>query len=99
MHNDLQVNQLALIINTTNTKYQDMIGRSVMVKRLMSIEESIDFFWFNDLLIREPYAIIDFQGKDAGIKQRYLMPIPPLDDQTEIESKLILTPEKEKCLQ
>lgn len=101
MHNDLQVNQPALIINVENhVEFGDWIGKSVTVIELMSVEESRNYFAGNpniDLFCKEPYAIIKLGEFEGGIRQRYLMPIPPLDDQTEIESKLILTPETEKA--
>lgn len=90
MRNDLQVNQPALIINVEKEKNLYLIGKSVMVVKLLTIEESKLHFRKDDT--KEPYAIIDVGGLGRGILQRYLMPIPPLDDQSEIESKLILTP-------
>lgn len=94
MHNDLQVNQPALIINVENhAEYGDYIGRSVIVRELLSIEESQRYFQFNlDVEVMEMYAVIYVENLEGAIRQRYLMPIPPLDDQSKIESKLILTP-------
>lgn len=97
MHNYLQVNQPAIIINVENhLEYDDMIGKCVTVIELMSLDNSRNYFTGNeniDKFCTEPYAIIRLGDFEAGIRQRYLMPIPPLDDHTEIESKLILTPE------
>lgn len=93
MHNDLQVDQPALIINVEQEKNTHVIGTCVNVIDLMSVEESVYYFRESeDKLVTEPYALIEINGIVGGIRQRYLMPIPPLDDQTEIESKLILTP-------
>ena len=76
---DLEVGKPALIINVEQSRNSHMIGKCVVPLQLLSVEESIDYFEEPD--IKEPYAVIKI-GLEGAIQQRFLMPIPPLDDHT-----------------
>lgn len=79
---DLQEGQPALVINVEFQENSELIGQCVTVVHVMSLEESIDYFYRDDGYATEPYTVIRVKDDpyDAAIRTRYLMPIPPLDD-------------------
>lgn len=71
--NDLEVGQLALIINTYYKSNNYLVGKCVKVLALH------DMMPETDIVI--PVAEIELEGSGDGfIQQRFLMPLPPLDD-------------------
>lgn len=70
-----------MVINVEKRTNEHVIGKTVIVDTLMSVDESKEWFWWRDADdVKEPYALIKLDGPLKGIRQRYLMPIPPLDD-------------------
>ena len=73
MHNDLQVNHPALIINVEQEKNNYLIGRYVNVIDLMSVEESVYYFReTQDKLVTEPYALIEINGIADTVDEYHL---------------------------
>lgn len=94
---ELQVGQPALVINVEFEENRDLVGKCVTVLELMSTEQSKEYFYDAPKdYVTEPYALIQIEGDDyeSGIRQRYLMPIPPLDDDI-LEKTNIKQPEGE----
>lgn len=95
---ELQVGQPALVINVEFAMNSELIGKCVTVVRIMSLDESIDYFDRDDSYVNEPYTVIRIKGDlpDGAIRTRYLMPIPPLDDDI-LDETNIKQPEGEKA--
>lgn len=79
---ELQVGQPALVINVDHKENEGLIGSVIMITDLLSKDESIEYFKdsvYDRSSYSEPFALFEDE-KGLAIKQRYLMPIPPLDD-------------------
>lgn len=77
-NNELQVGQPAMVINVEYSKNSHIIGTTIIVDLLMSVEDS-------KLVIFEAngYAYASYirgDGERRFIRQKYLMPLPPLGD-------------------
>lgn len=93
---ELKVGMQAMIIGTHQPKNSHVIGKMVTIEGLGNIGELRDE-WFNEIYIGtplpRPLALISGIGTGAGIidghstiQQKYLMPLPPLDDDVIVEA-------------
>lgn len=92
MNNDLQIGQPAIIIGCYNPSNSWIIGRVVTVVELISAGEKLSDEYFNggnpfDITAPVNLAMVTGVNTElciidnhALIQQKYLMPIPPLDD-------------------
>lgn len=90
-NNDLQVGQPAMVINVEQEKNRDKIGIVVVVEELLSLEDSKQRILGGHVHVKEPYAFFTHAGCESAIIQRYLMPLPPLDDVLDVTHNLNLT--------
>jgi hypothetical protein len=77
---ELQIGHPALIINVEYSKNSHFIGTTIVIESLLTPDESDEsIFGANG----HAYAVyLHDDGTLHYIRQKYLMPIPPLDDQT-----------------
>lgn len=76
-NNELQVGQPAMVINVEHEKNRHRIGTTIVVDSLYSAEEASEIL--GDTL-GHSYARFVRDNQPRFIRQIYLMPIPPLDD-------------------
>lgn len=76
---ELQIGQPALIINVEYSKNSYLIGTTTVIESLLTPDESAKkIIGANG----HAYAVHLRDGAERYIRQNYLMPLPPLDDQT-----------------
>lgn len=103
---ELKIGMQAMIIGTHQPKNSHVIGKMVTIEGLGDAGELRDE-WFNEIYVGiplpRPLALISGIGTGAGIvdghstiQQKYLMPLPPLDDDDMIFANEN-TKELEKC--
>lgn len=76
-NNELQVGQLALIINVEYPKNSHFIGTTIIIESLISAEEAKEMVFESN---GHAYASHIRDGEEKVIRQAYLMPLPPLGD-------------------
>lgn len=102
---ELKVGMQAMVIGVHQPKNSHMIGKVVTVEGLADIGEVRDE-WFTEMFhgvaLKHVVALVTGLGKTHGfigecslIQQKYLMPLPPLDDDVIIEATQIK--ETAKC--
>lgn len=78
-NNELQVGQPAMIINVEYDKNRHVIGTTVVIESLLSVEESENIVFQANGHAYATY-IRESDGNQRFIRQDYLMPIQPLGD-------------------
>lgn len=80
---ELQIGQPALIINVEYSKNSHLIGTTIGIESLLTPNESAESIRGAN---GYAYAVyLDDDGTGHYIRQNYLMPLPPLDDQSDSE--------------
>lgn len=77
-NNELQVGQPAMVINVEYSKNSHLIGTTIVVDSLISPEEADEMIFGSGGHAYASYVRGD--GAERFIRQKFLMPIPPLGD-------------------
>lgn len=77
-NNELQVGQPAMIINVEYSKNSHLIGTTIVVDSLISPEEADERIFGSGGHAYASYTRYD--GVERFVRQKFLMPIPPLGD-------------------
>lgn len=94
MNNELYVGCTAMIINVEYSKNSHLIGKTIVIESLLSEEESAEqIFEANG----HAYASYTRDNGERFIRQKYLMPLPPLGDVYEEEMRDELENLKVSC--
>lgn len=78
MNTELKVGMLAMVINVEYSKNNHLIGTTVLIDSLLSTEESDEY-----ILGANGHAYASYIQDNVSehyIRQKYLMPLPPLGD-------------------
>lgn len=76
-NNELQVGQPAMVINVEYAKNSHIIGTTIVVDSLISPEDASEMF---DSGGHAYASYVRNDGAERFIRQKFLMPLPPLDD-------------------
>lgn len=77
-NNELHVGQPAMVINVEYAKNSHIIGTTIVVDSLISPEEASEMIFESGGHAYASYVRND--GAERFIRQKFLMPIPPLGD-------------------
>lgn len=94
-NNELQVGQPAMIINVEYSSNSHLIGTTIIVDSLLSPEEANETVFGSNGYAYASYN--DRDGVEHFIRQKYLMPIPPLGDVYADEINDVLENLKSTC--